>query len=86
MVLFRFGVVLTPERSDIEVFVSGSRPELGHWDAGNAIPMKPTRTLASGCDPCLWLGEVQLAEPYTHKFWLKFLKRLDGNYIWEGIC
>ncbi|XP_017341821.1 laforin [Ictalurus punctatus] len=84
MVLFRFGVVLTPERSDIEVFVSGSRPELGHWDAGNAVPMKPTRTLASGCDPCLWLGEVRLTESYTHTFWFKFLKRLDGNYIWEG--
>lgn len=85
MLLFRFGVVLSSERSDIEVFVCGSRPELGHWDSQNAVAMKPTRTLASSCDPCLWLGEVQLSEPYTHKFWFKFLKRIDGNYIWEGI-
>ncbi|KAM9444626.1 laforin isoform 1-T2 [Clarias gariepinus] len=84
MLVFRFGVVLTPERADIQVFVSGSRAELGRWDAANAIEMKPTRTLATSCDPCLWLGEVHLTEPYTHKFWFKFLKRIDGNYIWEG--
>lgn len=84
MVLFRFGVVLTPERADIEVFVSGSRPELGHWDSGKALLMKPTQALASGRDPCLWLGEVQLTEPDKQHFWFKFLKRLDGNYIWEG--
>uniref|UniRef100_A0A673IAN7 EPM2A glucan phosphatase, laforin n=1 Tax=Sinocyclocheilus rhinocerous TaxID=307959 RepID=A0A673IAN7_9TELE len=76
MVVFRFGVILTPECSDIEVFVSGSRPEMGHWD--------PSRSLLSAGDPGLWIGDVRLSEPHTDKLWFKFIKRVDGNYIWEG--
>uniref|UniRef100_A0A671RKF5 EPM2A glucan phosphatase, laforin n=1 Tax=Sinocyclocheilus anshuiensis TaxID=1608454 RepID=A0A671RKF5_9TELE len=76
MVVFRFGVILTPECSDIEVLVSGSRPEMGHWD--------PSRSLLSAGEPGLWIGHVRLSEPHTDKLWFKFIKRVDGNYIWEG--
>lgn len=84
MLLFRFGVVLTPESEDVEMLILGSRPEMGHWDPARAVPMTPSRKVLSTCEPCLWTGEVLLAEPYTDKHWFKFVKRVGGNLIWEG--
>ncbi len=84
MAVFRFGVILTPECLDIEVFVLGSRPEMGHWDPNRAVKMSPSRSVLSSCEPCLWIGEVRLSEPHTDKLWFKFIKRVDGNFIWEG--
>lgn len=85
MVVFRFGVILTPECLDIEVFVLGSRPEMGHWDPDRAVRMSPSRAVLSSCEPCLWVGDVRLSEPHADtELWFKFIKRVDGNYIWEG--
>ncbi|KAM4633178.1 laforin isoform 1-T1 [Polymixia lowei] len=82
--LFRFGVILTPDSSDVEVFVLGSRPEMGHWDPNRAIQMKATETVLSKHQPCLWIGDAQLAEPCTESLWFKFIKRVRGVYVWEG--
>lgn len=82
--LFRFGVILTPKSSDIEVFVLGSRVEMGHWDPSRAVHMKASRKLLSPHEPCLWIGDVQLAEPFKDSLWFKFVKRVGGTYIWEG--
>ncbi|KAE8286828.1 Laforin [Larimichthys crocea] len=83
--LFRFGVILTPESSDLDVFVSGSRPEMGHWDPNGAVQMKASQKLLSPREPCLWIGDVQLAEPVKDTLWFKFVKRLGGTYIWEAV-
>lgn len=82
--LFRFGVILTPESSDVEVFVLGSRPEMGHWDPNRAVPMKTSQKILSLHEPSLWVGDVQLADPFKDTLWFKFVKRLRGSYIWEG--
>lgn len=84
--LFRFGVIFTPESPDIEVFALGSRVEMGHWEPSGAVPMKASRKLPSPHEPCLWIGDVQLAEPFKDPLWFKFLKRIGGTYIWEGIA
>ena len=83
--LFRFGVILTPESSDVEVLVLGSRAEMGHWDTSAAVQMKASQKLVSTHEPCLWTGDVQLEEPFRDTLWFKFVKRLRGTYIWEGI-
>lgn len=82
--LFRFGVILTPESSDVEVLVLGSREEMGHWDPNRAVRMKATHKLPSPDEPCLWLGEVELAEPFKDTLWFKFIQRLGGSFKWEG--
>lgn len=82
--LFRFGVILTPESSDIEVLVVGSRVELGHWDPGRALQMTASRKLPSPHEPCLWTVDVQLAEPVKDPMWFKFVKRAGDTLIWEG--
>ncbi|XP_061563150.1 laforin [Cololabis saira] len=82
--LFRFGVIVTPECSDEEVLVLGSREEMGHWDPSRAVRMKASQTLPSPEEPCLYTVDVQLAEPYTDTLWFKFIKRARGNSIWEG--
>ncbi|XP_015203911.1 laforin [Lepisosteus oculatus] len=84
MMLFRFGVILTPECEDIEVFVLGSRPEMGEWDPNKAVPMKPAQTVLSTCEPFFWMGEILLEEPFKDTFWFKYIKRVGGNFIWEG--
>ncbi|XP_053737050.1 laforin [Synchiropus splendidus] len=82
--LFRFGVVLTPDSTELEVFVVGSRAEMGHWDPSAAVPMTASRSLLSATEPSLWVGEVHLSEPYKDTLWLKFIKRKEGRFIWEG--
>lgn len=82
--LFRFGVILTPQSSDVDVFVLGSRDEMGHWDPDRAVRMSACRTLPSSEEPCLWTGELQLAEPCRDPLWFKFLQKVGGSYIWEG--
>lgn len=82
--LFRFGVILTPESSDEEVFVLGSCAEMGQWDPSRAVQMKASQKLPSPQEPCLWTGHVQLTEP-LNTLWFKFIKRVRGTYIWEGI-
>ncbi|XP_035278281.1 laforin [Anguilla anguilla] len=84
MRLFRFGVILTPECTDVEVFVLGSRPEMGHWDPNKAVKMKPANAVLSTCEPCFFIGEVLLSEPYKETFWFKYIKRVGGNMTWEG--
>ncbi|KAI1897628.1 hypothetical protein AGOR_G00085220 [Albula goreensis] len=84
MLLFRFGVILTPECTDVEVFVLGSRPEMGHWDPDKAVMMKPAQAVLSTCEPCFFIGEVLLSEPYKETFWFKYIKRVGGNMTWEG--
>jgi len=83
--VFRFGVILTPECSDVEVLVLGSRPEMGHWDPARAVQMNPSRPVPSAGEPCLWTGDVHLSELNADKLWFKFIKRVGGNYIWEGM-
>lgn len=83
--LFRFGVILSPESSDVEVLVLGSREEMGHWDPNRAVRMKASRSLPSPDEPCLWTADVQLAEPFRETLWFKFIQRVRGTYIWEGI-
>ncbi|XP_029449889.1 laforin isoform X2 [Rhinatrema bivittatum] len=82
--LCRFGVVLTVERTDVALFVLGSRQEMGHWDPHAAVPLKAAHSALSTQEPSLWLGEVLLEEPCTDTFWFKFLKRVEGRFIWEG--
>lgn len=82
--LFRFGVILTPESSDVDVFVLGSRAEMGQWDPCAAVQMKASQKLQSPHEPCLWIGDVQLAEPFKDTLWFKFVKKVRGSYIWEG--
>ncbi|XP_041831840.1 laforin isoform X1 [Melanotaenia boesemani] len=82
--LFRFGVILTPVSSYADVFVLGSREEMGHWDLNRAVQMTASRTLPSPDEPCLWVGEVELSEPFRDKLWFKFIQRVRGNYVWEG--
>lgn len=84
--LFRFGVILTPERTDIEVLMVGSRDEMGHWDPRKAVLMTPARIVLSTREPFLWVCELQLKPPFIENFWFKFLKRVKGGeLIWEGI-
>lgn len=82
--LFRFGVILTPESADVEVLVVGSRVEMGQWDLSRAVYMKPSQKLTSTQEPGLWFCDVQLAEPCSEPLWFKFVKKNGGNYIWEG--
>lgn len=82
--LFRFGVILTPESSDVEVLVLGSREEMGHWEPNRAVRMKVSHNLPSPDQPCLWTCEVELAEPFKDTFWFKFIKRIKDSFIWEG--
>ncbi|XP_022073074.1 laforin [Acanthochromis polyacanthus] len=82
--LFRFGVILTPDCSDVEVFVSGSRVEIGHWDPDRAVRLTASQKLPSSQEPCLWTGEVQLDEPVRESLWFKFVQRVRGSFIWEG--
>lgn len=82
--LFRFGVILTPESSDVEVLVLGSREEMGHWDPNRAVRMNASQKLPSPDEPCLWTGEVELAEPFKHSLWFKFIKKARETIIWEG--
>ncbi|KAL2082238.1 hypothetical protein ACEWY4_022056 [Coilia grayii] len=83
--LFRFGVILTPACTDIEVLLVGSREEMGHWDPSRAVPMTPARIVLSTREPSLWVCDVQLEPPFLENFWFKFLKRVkEGEIIWEG--
>lgn len=83
--LFRFGVILTPESLDVEVFVVGSRAEMGQWDTSKAVHMKASKKLLSLQEPCLWTGQVHLAGPWQEDpLWFKFVKRLSGSFIFEG--
>uniref|UniRef100_A0A1A8IM02 Laforin n=2 Tax=Nothobranchius kuhntae TaxID=321403 RepID=A0A1A8IM02_NOTKU len=84
MMLLRFGVVLTPQFSDLEVYVLGSREEMGHWDPNRAVRMRASQKLLSPDEPCLWIGEVQLEEPFKDTLWFKFIQRVKDCYIWEG--
>ncbi|XP_057679146.1 laforin isoform X2 [Corythoichthys intestinalis] len=82
--LFRFGVILTADSPNIQLFILGSRDEMGHWDPNKAVPMRACRTSVSTQEPCLWLGDVRLREPFKDTLWFKFIRRTDGDYIWEG--
>ncbi|XP_063079091.1 laforin [Engraulis encrasicolus] len=83
--LFRFGVILTPTCTDIEVLLVGSREEMGHWDTNRAVSMKAARKTLSTREPCLWVCDVQLERDFSENFWFKFLKRVKGgDLIWEG--
>ncbi|XP_020488554.2 laforin [Labrus bergylta] len=82
--LFRFGVILTPDTSDVKVFVLGSREEMGQWDPSRAVQMKASQKQVSTHEPCLWIGEVQLTEPCRDTLWFKFVRRVRGTFIWEG--
>uniref|UniRef100_A0A8I3X1X8 EPM2A glucan phosphatase, laforin n=1 Tax=Callithrix jacchus TaxID=9483 RepID=A0A8I3X1X8_CALJA len=99
---FRFGVVVPPAVAGArpELLVVGSRPELGRWEPGGAVLMRPAGTAAGAGsralqEPGLWIGEVELvaeeaaqdgAEPgRVDTFWYKFLKREPGGELsWEG--
>lgn len=88
--LFRFGVIVPARLTEggTELCLSGSRPELGHWDPQHSLPMKPARPLAPlpAQEPVLWLAEVTLPEEETAcTFWYKFLRRQEtGDTVWEG--
>ncbi|XP_028295742.1 laforin [Gouania willdenowi] len=84
MMLFRFGVILTPESPDVEVFILGSRPEMGHWEPDRAVLMRPSMEVPSPDEPGLWTAEVLLKEPYKDTQWFKFLQKVRGAFIWEG--
>ncbi|XP_048387124.1 laforin [Stegostoma tigrinum] len=80
--LLRFGLVVTVEEQDVQLFVCGSRPELGHWDPGRALPMVAESSAIN--EPSFWTAEVLLQEPSRETFWFKFAKKIGGNFIWEG--
>ncbi|XP_062895950.1 laforin isoform X2 [Mobula hypostoma] len=80
--LLRFGVVVTLADHDAQLFVCGSRPELGHWDPQRAVPMQPASSAVN--EPSFWCGEVVLQERCAERFWFKFGKRIRGQFIWEG--
>ncbi|XP_040016086.2 laforin [Gasterosteus aculeatus] len=83
--LFRFGVILTPESSDVRVYVLGSRREMGEWDPRAAVQMRAAQDpLLSTHEPCLWIGDVELAEPCKDTLWFKFVQRVRGSCILEG--
>ncbi|XP_061899492.1 laforin [Entelurus aequoreus] len=82
--LFRFGVILTPDSTNVDLFILGSREEMGQWDPGKAVRMKASRSSVSTREPCLWIGDVLLHDPYRDTLWFKFIKRTEGAYIWEG--
>ncbi|XP_069741174.1 laforin isoform X2 [Narcine bancroftii] len=78
----RFGVVVTSGERDVQLFVCGSRPELGDWDPERAVPMVAANNQAN--EPSFWVGEVLLQGPSTETFWFKFAKRIRGHFVWEG--
>lgn len=82
--LFRFGVILTPESPDDKVLVVGSREELGHWDPNRALQMTSSRKSPSAREPNLWTVDVQLAESNQEPLWFKFLRRAGDALTWEG--
>ncbi|XP_044279197.1 laforin [Varanus komodoensis] len=88
--LFRFGVIVPARLTEggAALCVSGSRPELGHWEPKQALAMKPARPLAPlpAQEPVLWLAEVALPEEEAAgTFWYKFLRRHEnGSTVWEG--
>lgn len=88
--LFRFGVIVPARLAEggTALCLSGSRPELGHWDPQQALTMKPARLLAPlpAQEPVLWLTEVALPEEEAAcTFWYKFLRRHEtGETVWEG--
>ncbi|XP_062415664.1 laforin isoform X2 [Pungitius pungitius] len=83
--LFRFGVILTPKSSDVRVYVLGSRREMGEWDPRAAIQMRASQDpVLSTHEPCLWIGDVELAEPFKDSLWFKFVQRVRGSCILEG--
>ncbi|XP_061610702.1 laforin isoform X3 [Phyllopteryx taeniolatus] len=82
--LFRFGVIVTPDSPHVELFVLGSREEMGQWEPSKAVRMTACRSSVSTREPCLWLGDVRLREPFKDTLWFKFIRRTDGHLIWEG--
>ncbi|XP_049612646.1 laforin isoform X2 [Syngnathus scovelli] len=82
--LFRFGVIVTADSPYVELFILGSREEMGQWDPSKAVRMRACRSSVSTREPCLWLGDVRLREPFKDTLWFKFIRRTDGNYVWEG--
>ncbi|MBN3311095.1 EPM2A protein, partial [Amia calva] len=82
--LFRFGVILTPESTDVEVFVLGSRREMGEWDPDKAVAMKPTQAALSPSEPSFWTAEIPLLEPFAQPFRFKYARRRGGHFTWEG--
>ncbi|TRY90204.1 hypothetical protein DNTS_026922, partial [Danionella cerebrum] len=87
MTVFRFGVILTPACPDLEVLVCGSRAEMGLWDPAQAVKMNPGPTGVIAGEPNLWTADVCLSEPLptdSGPLRLKFIKRLKGEYTWEG--
>ncbi|XP_019745225.1 laforin isoform X3 [Hippocampus comes] len=83
-ILFRFGVILTADSPHVELFILGSREEMGQWDPSKAVRMRACRSSVSTLEPCLWLGDVRLREPFKDTLWFKFIRRTDGRYVWEG--
>ncbi|TNN33021.1 hypothetical protein EYF80_056816 [Liparis tanakae] len=59
---------------------------MGGWDPRAAVQMRASQErLLSTQEPCLWTGDVQLAEPFKDALWFKFVKRVCGICVWEGI-
>ncbi|XP_077443831.1 laforin [Stigmatopora argus] len=82
--LFRFGVILTADSPNVELYILGSRDEMGHWDPNKAVPMRACRSSVSTVEPSLWLGDVRLREPFKDMLWFKFLRKTDADFTWEG--
>uniref|UniRef100_UPI00398F425C laforin n=1 Tax=Pristiophorus japonicus TaxID=55135 RepID=UPI00398F425C len=80
--LLRVGVVLTREDRHVQILVCGSRPELGHWDPGRAVPLAATGSSLN--EPSLWTADIPLQEPSRETFWFKFAQRTHEEFIWEG--
>ncbi|XP_042201675.1 laforin [Callorhinchus milii] len=84
--LFRFAVVVSLGGGAETLCVSGSRPELGHWDPGKAVPMSPAHS-PQGSAPGsaqLWVADISLQHNVSERFWFKFAKNINGQIIWEG--
>ncbi|XP_061667833.1 laforin isoform X1 [Syngnathoides biaculeatus] len=82
--LFRFGVIVTPDSPHVELFVLGSREEMGRWEPSQAVRMTACRSSASTREPGLWLGDVRLRAPFGDTLWFKFIRRTGGHFVWEG--
>uniref|UniRef100_UPI00358F90D6 laforin n=1 Tax=Myxine glutinosa TaxID=7769 RepID=UPI00358F90D6 len=83
-VTFRFSVVTTvgPET---QLMVVGSPEQMGHWEPDSAVHMHAFRDVISSAEPSFWQADVPVSEKALREtIYFKFLKRVNGEIIWEG--
>lgn len=76
-VAFRVTATTTPGEG---VYLSGDAMELGTWNPGSAVRMRPTR--CSG-DRCRWSVTLRYI-PHGKSVKFKYLKKSGSTTVWEG--